>query len=185
MGEEAVQLGIPTIQDLSSEAKEAVRLGKFIVTQTTLAFLFGVDRSTIATWTRAGCPVADTDPHRPKEYNLAEVLPWIRARDRAAADEASSARSSPELDEARLRKLRAEAALIELDLSKRKAELIPASDIEPRWARMVLSMRERILSIAPVAVQRGVVPPEHEDAIAALCHEALAELSCGGEGSPA
>lgn len=146
------------------------------------AEILEVDRVTVWRWMGEGMPVlrrrgGEKGAH---EIDLVAAFRWLRARDKAMADEALEAlRSTPELDELRRRKLAAEARLAEVTLAEREAALIPAADIGPRWERLVIAARERFLSTPALAVQRGLITPEHEDGITDLVHEALAELSAG------
>lgn len=118
------------------------------------------------------------------EIDLVAAFRWLRARDRAIAEEALAAiRSTPEEAALRLRKLQAETKIAEANAAEREGELVRAAEVAPRWARMCGAMRERILSIPPVAVQRGILPPDQEAALAELAHDALAELAAGGNGA--
>lgn len=144
------------------------------------AAILEVDRVTVWRWMGEGMPVlrrrgGEKGAH---EIDLIAAVRWLRARDQAMHAEALEAlRSSPELDELRKRKLLADARIAEANAAEREGELIPAGEIGPRWEKLVVAARERFLSIAPVAVQRGLVAPEHEEDLAGLAQDALAELA--------
>ena len=57
------------------------------------------------------------------------------------------------------------------------AELVPAAQVGERWARMALEVKERVLVLPAVAVQKGVIPAEQEAALAELAHAALRDLA--------
>ena len=105
----------------------------------------------------------------------------MRARDEEACQERLVAARSPQIETARIRKLAAEARIAEANAAEREGELVPANQVGERWGSMATAMRERVLAIAPVAVQRGLLPPEREDELAELCADALRELASRGK----
>ncbi len=88
------------------------------VMQTTLAKLFSVDVRTIQRWTKAGMPRAGAS--RSSKYDLAKCIAWRREQDRK---EAEDLRHPKTFEEARARKMAAEAELAELDVMERRGEL--------------------------------------------------------------
>jgi phage terminase Nu1 subunit (DNA packaging protein) len=119
---------------------------------------------------------------RSHEIDAGRAVRWLLERAEAATEErVAAARANPAADQARTRKLAAEARLAELNAAEREGELVPADQVGDRWGRMVLALREAILALPAVAVQRGLAMPEHEVALAELAHDALAELAARGK----
>jgi phage terminase Nu1 subunit (DNA packaging protein) len=132
--------------------------GWLLVTQLELASLFGADRNTIATWTRAGMPVAHRGRgSRGHSYDVGACLRWIRERDRAEHEKAlAAARAVSPSDSARARKLAAEAGLAELELRKRRGEIADVAEVEQRWTALVVAARNALLGVPTRAKQ--VIP---------------------------
>ncbi len=114
-----------TIQDCeknsttSEDAKHPV--GK-LVSQSEMAQLLGLRRDSIRAWVRQGCPVVEHGGEgRAGLYDTAAVIRWRIDRERFVA---SSEAKNMELEEARRRKLAAEALLAEQELARRN-ELQP------------------------------------------------------------
>lgn len=82
---------------------------------TALASTLGVTREAIRLWTLDGCPRRDNGT-----YLVAEVVTWLRKRDR----ETASREHAPDEAKERARKLRAEADLKELELQERRGQLV-------------------------------------------------------------
>jgi hypothetical protein len=86
----------------------------------------------------------------------------------------------PELDEARRRKLVAEAKMAELELAKAREEVIPANVVLATWQGLVVGFRSKMLAVpsrlAP-AVIACATPAEAFELMERLVHEALEELS--------
>lgn len=146
------------------------------VNEQTLAELFGVDRRTVSRWIKAGLPA---EKHgRAKLIDLSVAIRWVRERDAETAEARIAAvRSTPDLDVARARKVSAEARIAEANAAAREGELLPAAAVGERWTKRIIAARERFLSLAPVAVQSGLVAAAHEQALQQLVHEGLQELS--------
>ena len=94
------------------------------LTQQQLADAFGLSTRQIRNWEKGGVP------HRAegnrKLYPLKEVIAWYREREVAAALEGVDTSA---MDEAKLRKLLAEAESKELDLAVKRGELVPLDEV--------------------------------------------------------
>lgn len=79
------------------------------------------------------------------------------------------------------RKDRADADLKELELAKRKRELLEADEVVAGWSALVLTWKERIRGVAAVATVRipGFSKPMARTLLA-LVDETLTELADGG-----
>ena len=132
------------------------------------AELYAIHPSTVANWIRAGLSVSREG--RTGMFDLAVLLPWVRARDRRDLDEAKAA-SSP--DVAKAAKVAAEARLREMDVEEREGGLLKALDVKDRWVQIVVSIREAVMAVAGVAVQAGLVAAEREDELETELRDAL------------
>lgn len=120
-----------------------------------LARIFGVDERTIRNWVALGCPQRMRSK-RPA-YLLSEVVPWRRQRDKV-----ESATDKPDLAAEQARKLRADADLAELKVQERRAELVPAANVERQMERLCATLRSRVLGVrgrwAPRILGLGTMP---------------------------
>lgn len=146
------------------------------------ARVVGKSRATVSTWVaREGLPVQRRHGGRRGAHviDLAAGVQWALARAEAQADE-RLARVDPAAAAARLRKLSAEADLVEVAVRQRQGQLVDLGGAEQRYARLVGATRERLLTLAGVLVSRGLIAADHEGDVARLVHDALAELAARG-----
>lgn len=149
------------------------------VSSETLSELFGVHAKTVAAWIKAGMPVASRKG-RANTIELGAAIRWVRERDAAVHEQQlEAARSSPDLDALRARKLEAESRIAEAEADLVEGEQVAASDVEDAWSRIAMAIREGVLSLPSRAVQAGLVTPEHEDAVSDLARDVLRELTKG------
>jgi phage terminase Nu1 subunit (DNA packaging protein) len=138
-----------------------------------------VSRTTAQVWIRReGLPVLRRRGGRggAHEIELVPAIRWLRARDKAAY-EAELVKGNPAHEAARLRKLQAEARIAEANAAEREGDLVPAAQVEERWARIALEVKERALVLPAVAVQRGVIVVDQEAALAELVYDVLRDLT--------
>jgi phage terminase Nu1 subunit (DNA packaging protein) len=148
-------------------------------TKAEIARLFGVSVQAIDGWLARGLPYMSR-PDRPGasyRFDPRAVVAW-RVEYLTAA--ATAARGDVDLEEAKRRKVAAEAELAELDLAERRRDLIPADDVEAWAASAFARVRARLLSVpakcAPLA-STAATTAQAEAAIRDAVCEALAELS--------
>jgi phage terminase Nu1 subunit (DNA packaging protein) len=86
----------------------------------------------------------------------------------------------PSLADARRRKELALAELREIELAKEKGSLIPARDVELRWAGIIMSARTRLLEL-PTRMKQAVPDLTSKDVetIREIVREALTDLAEG------
>lgn len=72
---------------------------------------------------------------------------------------------------------RAQTRKIEQEIRVRLGQLVEAAAVDRTWAAMVISMREKMLTLPTTARQRGLVDAAGEDALRVLVEQALAELA--------
>lgn len=157
--------------------------GPLLVTQIQLSDLLGADRNTLATWTRAGMPVARRGRgSRGHAYDVGACVRWIRQRDRAQHERALAAAKAGSVAEgARARKWTADARRSELDLRKREGELVSAAEVDRRWAAIGVQLRNDLRGL-PTRARQLLPHLTAKDALAldGLVREALELLADRG-----
>lgn len=166
-----------------------------------LARVLGVHRNTVRSWVSAGCPhaiAARRERGAPWAFDLAAVVRWLQER----ASEQARAPLQRQIDrleaalgigadagaiteaEARRRKRVAEARLLELELAERSGTLLRWDDVQPHWANLVLTAKEKLRALPAHARARiPGVTKQMAAGIAELVHEALTELA-SSDGTP-
>lgn len=112
-----------------------------------VAGLLGVDRGTVYKWLQSGCPYVEKPVTKRGEgwkLDLAEVVRW---REKRAAENAAGG-SKIDVDEAKRRKIAAEAALAELELAERRGEVVAIEDVVAVVSDQFTACRARLLSVA-------------------------------------
>lgn len=149
--------------------------------QTETAMLFGVTPATIRTWERRGCPVVKQGRKGVEAvYNTAAVIRW---REEQAALAASGDLSSMDVEEARRRKLAAEAALAELDLAVRRGDFVEIEQVGKAVEEEYATIRANLTSLpGEVAADlEGLTTAERQELIAAKVSEILTALAADDE----
>lgn len=113
------------------------------LTQGDVGVLYGVTTRTVRNWEDDG--LSSRAEGNRKFYRLVELVRWHEAREVARALESVDTSA---MDAAKLRKLEAEAAGKELDLSIKRGELVPMEEVE-RLVREALETVAAILRHAP------------------------------------
>jgi phage terminase Nu1 subunit (DNA packaging protein) len=110
------------------------------VSRRDLAAIFGVSLPTIDAWVRAGCPY-DQKGGRGKEwtFDTADVARW--REDRAAADAGSQ---DIDADKLRIRRIKADTMLAELELAKAQALVAPLDQVERVLSRAVAEVQTNL-----------------------------------------
>lgn len=149
-----------------------------LVNKAELAKIFGVTVEAVGGWIRNGLPcVTRGSPGRPYEFDTAAVVEWREGR---MEDRLSRETDVTTLDEARIRKMAADASLAEYDLAEKRGEVVPVNDA----GEMVLDAFQRVRAkltsipskIAPL-VSSTNDPDECRSLLQGAILEALAELA--------
>jgi phage terminase Nu1 subunit (DNA packaging protein) len=165
------------------------------------ARLLGRDRATVSAWVSSGCPIvteADREAGIPWGLDLGEVLRWREglAAERASAklrrriaelEALTNGEATPPLEEARRRKIAAEARLAELELAERAAELLRAEDVAAAWVATAAAVRTRILAVPSATAQELAAsgdPAECHDILESALRDALSELAAAEVAEP-
>jgi phage terminase Nu1 subunit (DNA packaging protein) len=112
------------------------------------AALLGVTRQSVDRWMKAGCPYVErADPRTGKQWQLSlpDVVAW---REKRAVEAAVGDTSKLDLEEAKRRKTAAEAALAELELAKRRGDVVAIADVVAVIGDQFTACRARLLSVA-------------------------------------
>ena len=115
-----------------------------------------------------------------------ELIPTVRAyihwlRDRSLYGEAKAQKENViSLDEARRRKLTAEAELAELELSKEQGKVVAIEETEISWTEVLGAVRSKILSLPTTMAAQVAVETDQKivkELLTNAVEQALAELS--------
>jgi len=130
-----------------------------IVNRSQLASILNRNVSTIDNWVRRGMPYTRKGAKGSQWFfNLTDVISW---RERVIIEEEYAKHQDVEYEEARRRKMVAEALLLELDLDLRRRNLIPAKDIHEAIAIRYTSIKQRLRAI-PARISSAIVGIEDE-----------------------
>lgn len=142
------------------------------VNQTELAEIVGVSDVTLWQWQKEGMPIAVRNLRGlSNQYDTGEVIQWI-------ADRATKKASGGESQEQRLKRVQADK--IEMELGQMKRELLPASEVAPRWASIVLAARKKLISLPgqlAELLEMAEGPAAKRDLLTQELDKVLAELT--------
>ena len=142
------------------------------VNKAELARILDVSAMTINNWVTRGCPVAQmVGPNKKWAFNLAQVVDWrMEQAKKAAKGEAKSV----DLDEAKRRKLVAEAEMAELDLEVRQGQLVEIEAVAKTVGDDYANMRAKLLSI-PSKISPQLVGVESVTRIQSVLDKVVSE----------
>ena len=146
-----------------------------------VAEFFGVHLSTVNTWVRKGCPVESKGTNG-KDWRMDSkaVHEW---REQLIVDRLTPDTQGMDIEEARLRKVAAEAAMVELDLAVRKGELLEMDAIAELCGNDYANLRAKLLAMPYKLASQAVTisdTVEMTALIESLIVEALEELTVDG-----
>jgi phage terminase Nu1 subunit (DNA packaging protein) len=155
-----------------------------LVTLHELSNLFAVAPETIRNWVGKGCPALRKSDGKKGgqgwKFATADVIEWRMTQTRREAP-----KEHVDIDEAKRRKLAAEAELAEIDAAVKRGELAPISEVAAEFAGMVTAARAKMFSIptklAPIlaSMDQSV---EIQAVLDAAMREVVDELAGNGEG---
>lgn len=114
-----------------------------------LAAVFEISLPTVDDWVRRGCPGARGNVAQPYQFSLPAVVKWRVGELLKREPKPTAARNADAgtLAEAELRKLTAEAELKELELAKRREQLVTADTVRQLWRSMLTLFRVRVMAL--------------------------------------
>lgn len=135
------------------------------VNKSEAAAFFGVSIGTIDQWINRGLPSERRDKN--VILNTAQVTQWLEAQ---AAERVSGAGSpAGTLDEARVRKTNADAALAELQLQRERGEVVNIADVARTVGEEYAAVRAKLLAIPTKLAPRVAIEADEN-----ACRELLA-----------
>lgn len=148
-----------------------------IVDLQTASVLLCKSINTLKAWIRQGCPVVERGgPGKPWKIRIGDVLSW---REEKAALSAIGNTSQIDTEEGKRRKVVAEAALCELELAKKKGEVVLIDEVAAIVGEDYARCRAKLLAIpsklAPI-LDPSQDTEERRDLIEQSIIEALYEL---------
>lgn len=165
---------------LSSEVTEQ-NVDEDIVTQAELARMYNVTATVIRGWIQKGMPLhrrGTTGGGRNAKSTLIRVSDCVRWREKYLKEEKSEAKV--EFDEAKRRKMLAEAEKTELEVQVRKGELVEVDEIGKAVESDYMNLRAKLLaipsSLAPI-LEVATTAIEIKNCLEDAINEALSELS--------
>jgi phage terminase Nu1 subunit (DNA packaging protein) len=114
-----------------------------------LSQAMGVSLPTVDRWVRDGCPVLQRGGKGIEwKFSLPDVVAWWGDRQRQAA----AGDAGDDIEEARRRKMSAEAALAELELAKGMGEVALIREFERAHAKLMAIIRANVMNVPSRAV---------------------------------
>ena len=149
-----------------------------------IAKLFRTDGKAITHWVARGCPyIQRGKPGVPWLFDPTAVIKW---REEYVREQARGNNDANDIDEAKLRKLAAEAAMAELELGKRRGELVEMEEMLDILGTQLANVRQKLLSMPTKAAPQAIAikdAVEMETLLEEFVVEALEELSADGFGN--
>ena len=150
-----------------------------VVSRADLAELLDLSLNAVDAMTRRGCPhERPAGPGKPFRFDVAKVVAWREQQ--AAARSEASAGDLVSLNEARQRKLAAEAALAELALDKQRGDVVRVDTVVAIAGSEYSKVQRRFLRLpskmAPKVV-RAKTPAKVQHLLELEVREILTELS--------
>ena len=117
-----------------------------IVNKKELANILGIAENTLTAWQKQiGFPVVSIGAGRQgSQYDTTEVIAWIRKRE---IDNLTANAASIDIEEAKRRKIAAEAGLAELELMKEQGTVVLIEDVAKEFGEQLSALRAKLLSI--------------------------------------
>ena len=145
-----------------------------IVNAIELSTIIGVHRKTLGEWERAGCPIhhkAKPGEKGGHKYIVKHVIEWMQQR---AVLQATGSSDLLTADEAKRRKLTAEAGLQEIELAKKQGIVIDLNDVEKKLSHSFAMLRSNMLKI-PDRTSMQLVGETDEEVIKTVLKQEITE----------
>lgn len=121
-----------------------------------LAQYFGVSRQTVHVWLKEGMPLKKRGaPGRAHQFETSEVIRWYKDKAVKAAT-ADGDSDLMNIEEAKRRKIAAEAGIVEINLAKARGEVVPLEEVERELANKFAQFRSRIRKVPERCVLRVI-----------------------------
>lgn len=148
-----------------------------LVNRTELSLIFGKSVTTIDQWIRQGMPYIEKGSKGVGWlFDTSKAITW---RENKLREEASSPERI-ELDEAKRRKMAAEAAILEIELQSKRRAVLPREEVEQSLTHTFITLKQRLRTI-PERVAPQIINEKDEQSVRELLlieiDDALLELS--------
>jgi len=139
------------------------------LTRRDTAAAIGIDETSLDRMVREGCPVLERNGKgTPSRYDLPAVVRWVRQRDvDKAIERAERKATDDDLTQLKARRLELQNEIVEMDLLRRKGDLVLADEIGDAMGNLVLVTRMTLLNTTPARIARRIVGETSETAIIA------------------
>lgn len=148
-----------------------------IVNRTTLSIILGKNFTTIDNWIRQGMPYIEKGSKGVDWlFDTTQVIAWRESKLR----EENTSLERIEIDEAKRRKLVAEASLLELELKTKQRQVILLQEVEEGITHAYLTIKQRLRTIPERIISELINETDETAAREILLNEiddALLELS--------
>ncbi len=125
------------------------------VSQQEMASICGVTAQTVLAWERKGCPVHEKGARgKATLYQTAPVIAWLRAQSVSEAIGTTGPAEDLDYNQARKRKMIAEAQLAELEVAKKAGDLISLSLAIGVVQNLLTNLKVKLLAIGPRVAPR-------------------------------
>lgn len=142
-----------------------------------LADFFGIALTTVDVWVKAGCPVQQRGSAGvPWEFNSRDIHQWQLDQKVAQA----TGDKPKEADDVKLRKLLAETEMVELELAKKKGEVVELPLVERALSQAFADVQARLRNLPGRLAPQLLGETEErrfKDVMLGEIDEALEELS--------
>ena len=118
-----------------------------IVDAKTLCEVYNVDRRTVTNWLNEEPPCPSHMKGRKRQFDTSKVAAWRESKAETRGEESAGRRPPADYEDAKARKLSAEAKLAELELAQKESELIPMDVHESRLATICDRLRAKLLNL--------------------------------------
>lgn len=117
-----------------------------IVDSHELTLIFGIHKNTIANWIKEGCPVYQKSRGRGgrHQFNIQEVVAW---REQRAVIAATGNTTQIDMEEAKRRKVAAEAGIVELELARKKGQVADLEEVERKLSNKFAQLSSRLRKV--------------------------------------
>ena len=139
-----------------------------------IAEAFGINLTTVDKWRRSGCPAEKKGQN--VMFSVRQVSDWLRTRDTETSGVLDLSQ-----ERAKLTKLQAEKATLELEVSR--GNLIPMELVVETWQGHIGNARAKLLAMPAKAAAQTIGMDEYletEQFLTGLINEALDELDNDG-----
>jgi phage terminase Nu1 subunit (DNA packaging protein) len=137
-----------------------------VATTETLAEMLGVHKGTVMNWVKGGMPIYEKGgPGKANVFKVKDVIDWLKQR--AVYDATGGSVELMTADEAKRRKMAAEAGLQEIELAKKQGLVVELDELERDLSNKFAELRSNMRMI-PSRVSMQVLGEPDETKVKAI-----------------